>query len=101
MNLRRALVGVLASLWLLSALPAAAQDARVDAAKKEGKVVWYTSLALPTAETKVMSVVIFDLKEEGQFGAIAVLGLVMLALTFATVAVMQGMLGRDVLGARE
>jgi hypothetical protein len=32
MNLRRALVGVLASLWLLSALPAAAQDARVDAA---------------------------------------------------------------------
>jgi iron(III) transport system substrate-binding protein len=50
MNLRRALVGLLASLWLLSALPAAAQDARVDAAKKEGKVVWYTSLALPTAE---------------------------------------------------
>jgi iron(III) transport system substrate-binding protein len=50
MNLRRALVGVLASLWLLSALPATAQDARVDAAKKEGKVVWYTSLALPTAE---------------------------------------------------
>jgi len=30
---------------------AAAQDARlVEAAKKEGKVVWYTSLALPTAE---------------------------------------------------
>jgi iron(III) transport system substrate-binding protein len=29
---------------------AAAQDARVDAAKKEGKVVWYTSLALPSAE---------------------------------------------------
>ena len=103
MNLRRALVGVLASLWLLSALPAAAQDARVDAAKKEGKVVWYTSLALPTAETKVMSVVIviFDLKEEGQFGAIAVLGLVMLALTLATVALVQAVLGRDVLGARD
>src|SRR5467141_3176766 len=50
MNLRRALVGLPASLWLLSALPAAAQDARVDAAKKEGKVVWYTSLALPTSE---------------------------------------------------
>ena len=33
-----------------------------------------------------MSVVIFDLKEEGQFGAIAVLGLVMLVITFATVA---------------
>ncbi len=30
--------------------PAAAQDARVEAAKKEGKVVWYTSLALPSAE---------------------------------------------------
>jgi iron(III) transport system substrate-binding protein len=27
-----------------------AQDARVDAAKKEGKVVWYTSLALTSAE---------------------------------------------------
>ena len=50
MNVRRALVGVLASMWLVSAFPAAAQDARVDAAKKEGKVVWYTSLALPTAE---------------------------------------------------
>src|SRR5436309_6908881 len=34
----------------LSAVAAPAQDARVDAAKKEGKVVWYTSLALPTAE---------------------------------------------------
>jgi iron(III) transport system substrate-binding protein len=30
--------------------PAVAQDPRVDAAKKEGKVVWYTSLALPSAE---------------------------------------------------
>jgi iron(III) transport system substrate-binding protein len=30
--------------------PAAAQDPRVDAAKREGKVVWYTSLALPSAE---------------------------------------------------
>jgi iron(III) transport system permease protein len=59
------------------------------------------SIILFTPSTKVMSVVIFDLKEEGQFGAIAVLGLVMLALTFATVAVMQGLLGRDVLGARE
>jgi iron(III) transport system substrate-binding protein len=31
-------------------VPAAAQDARLDAARKEGKVVWYTSLALPSAE---------------------------------------------------
>jgi iron(III) transport system substrate-binding protein len=29
---------------------ALAQDARLEAAKKEGKVVWYTSLALPSAE---------------------------------------------------
>jgi hypothetical protein len=41
------------------------------------------------------------LKEEGQFGAIAVLGLVMLAMTFATVALVQRVLGRDFLGARE
>lgn len=34
----------------LSFASAAAQDARVEAAKKEGKVVWYTSLALPSAE---------------------------------------------------
>jgi iron(III) transport system substrate-binding protein len=47
-------VSVLAGLLLvftgLSAALASAQDARVEAAKKEGKVVWYTSLALPTAE---------------------------------------------------
>jgi len=58
------------------------------------------SILLFTPNTKVMSVVIFDLKEEGQFGAISVLGLVMLALTFATVALVQAVLGRDVLGAR-
>ena len=34
----------------LLASTASAQDARLDAAKKEGKVVWYTSLALPSAE---------------------------------------------------
>jgi iron(III) transport system permease protein len=58
------------------------------------------SILLFTPNTKVMSVVIFDLKEEGQFGAISVLGLVMLGLTFATVALVQAALGRDVLGAR-
>ena len=46
-----ALVGLLVSIGMLAAVPASAQDARVEAAKKEGKVVWYTSLALPTAET--------------------------------------------------
>src|SRR5262245_4701587 len=35
---------------LLGAGAAAAQDPRLEAAKKEGKVVWYTSLALPSAE---------------------------------------------------
>ena len=35
---------------MLSAVPAIAQDARLGAAKKEGKVVWYTSLALTSAE---------------------------------------------------
>src|SRR5438034_138065 len=59
------------------------------------------SIILFTPNTKVMSVVIFDLKEEGQFGAIAVLGLVMLVLTFATVSLVQAVLGRDVLGVTE
>jgi iron(III) transport system substrate-binding protein len=41
----------IACLATLAVGPSAeAQDARVDAAKKEGKVVWYTSLALPSAE---------------------------------------------------
>lgn len=38
------------ALGAAGARVAAAQDPRVDAAKKEGKVVWYTSLALPSAE---------------------------------------------------
>ena len=59
------------------------------------------SIILFTPNTKVMSVVIFDLKEEGQFGAIAVLGLFMLAMTFAVVLLMQTLLGRDFLGAKE
>ena len=59
------------------------------------------SIILFTPSTKVMSVVIFDLKEEGQFGAIAVLGLFMLAMTFATVVLVQALLGRDVLGSRQ
>jgi iron(III) transport system substrate-binding protein len=44
------LMGTLVSILTLGSAPAFAQDARVEAAKKEGKVVWYTSLALPTAE---------------------------------------------------
>ena len=45
-----ALVGLLVAFLVLFPLPTSAQDARVEAAKKEGKVVWYTSLALPSAE---------------------------------------------------
>jgi iron(III) transport system substrate-binding protein len=41
-------VALLTVLVLASA--AHAQDPRLEAAKKEGKVVWYTSLALPSAE---------------------------------------------------
>jgi hypothetical protein len=33
-----------------AAAPSSAQDARLEAARKEGKVVWYTSLALTSAE---------------------------------------------------
>ena len=35
---------------LLFTVPGRAQDARIEAAKKEGKVVWYTSLALTSSE---------------------------------------------------
>jgi len=48
---RLRLVASLTALALvLSAAPLPAQDARLEAAKKEGKVVWYTSLALTSAE---------------------------------------------------
>ncbi|HEV8141674.1 MAG TPA: hypothetical protein VGQ77_02380, partial [Methylomirabilota bacterium] len=50
--IRRWLSLTVAVLCLIAALApsATAQDARVEAAKKEGKVVWYTSLVLPSAE---------------------------------------------------
>src|SRR6266446_5512036 len=48
MNTRR--VGALALTLVLAAIPASAQDARVEAARREGKVVWYTSLALSSSE---------------------------------------------------
>jgi iron(III) transport system permease protein len=59
------------------------------------------SIILFTPDTKVMSVVIFDLKEEGQFGAIAVLGLFMIVMTFGVVVLMERVLGRDFMGVRE
>jgi iron(III) transport system permease protein len=43
------------------------------------------AIILFTSDTKVMSVLIFDLKESGDVGAIAVLGLVMLAMSAAVI----------------
>jgi iron(III) transport system permease protein len=43
------------------------------------------AIMLFTSETKVVSVLIFDLKESGDLGAISVLGLSLLVLTFAVV----------------
>ena len=43
-------LAVILTLTLAVTVPVLAQDARVEAAKKEGKVVWYTSLVLPSAE---------------------------------------------------
>jgi iron(III) transport system permease protein len=44
------------------------------------------AIMLFTSETKTVSVLIFDLNESGDLGAIAVLGLAMLIITFAVVA---------------
>jgi iron(III) transport system permease protein len=43
------------------------------------------AIMLFTSETKVISVLIFDLNESGDLGAISVLGLIMLLITFAVV----------------
>ena len=43
------------------------------------------AIILFTSETKVISVLIFDLNELGDLGAIAVLGIIMLVITFAVV----------------
>src|SRR5436853_125607 len=43
------------------------------------------AIILFTSETKVISVLIFDLNESGDLGAISVLGIIMLVITFAVV----------------
>lgn len=43
------------------------------------------TILLTTSNTKVISVVIYDLNESGELGAIAVLGLFLLFVTFAVV----------------
>ena len=47
------------------------------------------AIMLFTSETKVISVLIFDLNESGDLGAIAVLGLIMLIVTFAVVVLIN------------
>lgn len=44
------------------------------------------AVLLYTANTKVLSVVIYDLNENGELGSIAVLGLLLLVVTFAIIA---------------
>jgi iron(III) transport system permease protein len=47
------------------------------------------AIILFTSETKVISVLIFDLNESGDLGAIAVIGLAMLLITFAVVVLVN------------
>jgi iron(III) transport system substrate-binding protein len=50
MNMRKSLYFLLFPLWIFPASVSLAQDAAlIQAAKKEGKVVWYTSLAIPSS----------------------------------------------------
>ena len=52
------------------------------------------AVILFTSDTKVLSVLIFDLKESGDLGAIAVLGLVMMGLTTVVIAAANRIPGR-------
>jgi iron(III) transport system permease protein len=47
------------------------------------------AIMLFTSQTKVISVLIFDLNESGDLGAIALLGLIMLVVTFAVVVLIN------------
>jgi iron(III) transport system permease protein len=47
------------------------------------------AVMLFTSDTKVISVLIFDLNESGDLGAIAVIGIIMLAFTFAVVVLIN------------
>ncbi len=59
------------------------------------------SILLFAPKSKVVSVVIFDLKEEGQVGVIAVLGILLLIVSFAVILGVQWFAGRDVVATRE
>src|SRR5918993_55521 len=59
------------------------------------------AILLFSPQSKVVSVVIFDLKEEGQVGVIAVLGILLLMVSFAVILTVQRLAGRDVIATRE
>jgi iron(III) transport system permease protein len=59
------------------------------------------SILLFAPKSKVVSVVIFDLKEEGQVGVIAVLGILLLLVSFAVILMVQWLAGRDPVATRE
>lgn len=59
------------------------------------------SILLFAPTSKVVSVVIFDLKEEGQVGVISVLGILLLLVSFAVILAVHWLMGRDVVATRE
>ena len=59
------------------------------------------SILLFAPKSKVVSVVIFDLKEEGQIGVIAVLGILLLLVSFAVILAVHALAARDVVATRE
>jgi len=59
------------------------------------------AILLFAPSSKVVSVVIFDLKEEGQIGVIAVLGTLLLVVSFVVILAVHWLAGRDVVATRE
>ncbi len=59
------------------------------------------SILLFAPSSKVVSVVIFDLKEEGQVGVIAVLGILLLLVSFGVILSVQWFAGREPVTSRE
>jgi iron(III) transport system permease protein len=59
------------------------------------------SILLFAPSSKVVSVGIFDLKEEGQVGVIAVLGILLLLVSFAVILSVQWFAGRQPVATRE
>jgi len=59
------------------------------------------SILLFAPNSKVVSVVIFDLKEEGQIGAISVMGILLLAVSFVIILGVRWIMDRDIVVTRE